>query len=120
MGSYGIGEVEELLGLPASTLRHWERVVPLLSPRKDPWGRRVYSESDLRILLRLRHLALDRGLGIGSAAEALLGELSAPEGELRSRLAEIRGELISLYFDNKSAGASLGRPSPEPNSSRRP
>lgn len=119
MGSYGIGEVEALLGLPASTLRHWESVVPILSPRKDAWGRRVYSESDLRILLRLRHLAQDRGLGIGAAAEALLEELGAPGGELRSRLAEIRGELIGLYFDNKTAGASLGRVFPDPRPSRR-
>lgn len=119
MGSYGMGEVEALLGLPASTLRHWESVVPLLSPRKDPWGRRVYSESDLRILMRLRHLALDKGLGIGTAAEVLLGELGAPEGELRSRLAEIRGELISLYFDNRTAGSSLGRGISDSRPSRR-
>lgn len=119
MGSYGIGEVEDLLGLPASTLRHWETVVPLLSPRKDTWGRRVYNESDLRILLRLRHLALDKGLGIGAATEALLQELGAPSGELRSRIAEIRGELIALYFDNKTAGVNLGHILPNTRPSRR-
>jgi DNA-binding transcriptional MerR regulator len=101
VAAYQIGEVEELLGLPASTLRHWEKVVPLLSPRKDEFGRRVYSDSDLRILLRLKHLAFDRGLGIGAAGEALLSELASPAGEGRATIAEVRGELIGLYFENK-------------------
>jgi DNA-binding transcriptional MerR regulator len=107
MAGYSMGEVEALLGLPASTIRHWEKVVPLLSPRKDSFGRRVFSEADLRILLRLRHLAFDRGLGIGGAGEAILLEAGSSEGdgsgELRARLAELRGELIGLYFAGRES-----------------
>ncbi len=109
MASFGIGEVEELLGLPASTLRHWERVLPLLEPRKDAFGRRVYSESDLRLLLRLKHLAQGRGLGIGAAGDALVAELAAANPETRARLAELRGDLIGLYFQSRASGRELGR-----------
>ncbi|MBL8966471.1 MAG: MerR family transcriptional regulator [Spirochaetaceae bacterium] len=109
MASFGIGEVEELLGLPASTLRHWERVLPLLEPRKDAFGRRVYSESDLRLLLRLKHLAQRRGLGIGAAGETLVAELAAANPETRARLAELRGDLIGLFFQSRSSGRELGR-----------
>jgi DNA-binding transcriptional MerR regulator len=93
-----MGQAERLLGLPASTLRYWEREICLIEPRKDAYGRRAYSEADLRLLLRLRHLALHRGLGLSAAGRALVSELSGPRPEARARIAAIRGELIALYF----------------------
>jgi DNA-binding transcriptional MerR regulator len=111
VASYSIGEVERFLGLPASTLRHWEKAFPLLSPRKDSFGRRVYSESDLRVLLRLRHLALERGLGITGAGEAFLAEMTAAssssEAELHALLQEVRGELIGRWFESRESLRSL-------------
>jgi len=98
MAAYTTGQAERLLGLPASTLRYWEREASILGPRKDAFGRRAYSEADLRLLLRLRHLALRRGLGLTAGARALVAELSGPAAEDRARLAELRGELIGLYF----------------------
>ncbi len=98
MASFTTSQAERLLGLPASTLRHWEREVSLVEPRRDAYGRRSYSEADLRILLRLRHLAVRRGLGLAAAGRALLAELAGPGPERRARVAELRGELISLYF----------------------
>lgn len=110
MAGFAIGEVEELLGLPASTLRHWERVLPLLSPRKDQGGRRVYSEAELRLLFRLRHLTRDRGLGLPEAAARLVEELAAETPEHRAGLAEARGELIRLWKRSReAAGAYLRR-----------
>ena len=111
MASYSIGEVERFLGLPASTLRHWEKAFPLLSPRKDSFGRRVYSESDLRVLLRLRYLAFDRGLGITGAGEAFLAEMAtsseSSEAELHAILQEVRGELIGKWFESRESLRSL-------------
>ncbi|HUW41505.1 MAG TPA: MerR family transcriptional regulator [Rectinemataceae bacterium] len=108
MASYGMGEVERLLSLPASTLRYWEREFSLLAPRKDQFGRRRYSESDIRLFLRIKHLALGRGLGLSAAAERLLSELGSPRSESRACLAELRGELIGLYFAALEAGRLLG------------
>ncbi len=92
--------VERLLGLPASTLRFWEKEVVFIAPRKDVFGRRLYSVSDTCILLRLKHLALVRGFGLGKAKKLLENELMHPDEELRAGLSEIRGTLASLYFDN--------------------
>jgi DNA-binding transcriptional MerR regulator len=107
MSGYSTWQAERILGLPSSTLRHWERVVSILEPRKDGYGRRVYSKSDLQLLLRLRHLSQRRGLGLSKASGVLLAELSGPRPEARARLAEIRGELISLYFDSLASAARL-------------
>jgi DNA-binding transcriptional MerR regulator len=107
VASYSTGEVERLLGLPASTLRHWEREVPLLAPRKDVFGRRLYSEADLRLILRLKHLALERGLGLSAARERLMDELSGPMPEERARIEELRGELIALLAKAGEVGRRL-------------
>lgn len=112
MAQRSIGDVEALLGLPATTLRYWEKAVPLLSPRKDEWGRRVYSEADIRVLLRLRHLVQYRGMAVSAAGEAIMAEGAALRGtgpleEFRARLAEIRGELIGLWFESAESGRSL-------------
>jgi DNA-binding transcriptional MerR regulator len=103
MGGFSIGEVEDLLGLPASTLRHWESVISILGPRKDNFGRRFYSEAEIRLLFRLKHLSQRRGLGLREAGETVLIELESPGAEARSRLAEIRGELISLWAASREA-----------------
>ena len=41
MAKLTIGEAEMLLRLPASTLRHWEKVLALVAPAKDNFGRRA-------------------------------------------------------------------------------
>ncbi len=107
MSGYTTRVVERLLGLPSSTLRHWEREVPLLQPRKDAFGRRIYSESDLRLILRLRHLAFDKGLGLSAAREMLERELTGPLPDERARIEEIRGELIALLAKAEEAGRKL-------------
>jgi DNA-binding transcriptional MerR regulator len=110
MSGYTTGKVERLLGLPSSTLRHWEREVPLIQPRKDAFGRRLYSEADLRLILRLKHFALDQGLGLSSARERLERELSGPLPDERARIEEIRGELIALLAKADEAGRRLNKP----------
>ncbi len=110
MSGYTTGKVERLLGLPSSTLRHWEREVPLIQPRKDAFGRRLYSEADLRLILRLKHFALDQGLGLASARERLERELSGPFPDERARIEEIRGELIALLAKADEAGRRLNKP----------
>ena len=109
MSGYTTGVVERLLGLPSSTLRHWEREVPLLQPRKDAYGRRVYSESDLRLILRLKHLALDKGFGLSAAREMLERELTGPMPDERARIEEIRGELIAILAKAEEAGQKLNK-----------
>ena len=47
MGGYTIGDVCRLLQVRAHVLRYWEREIPILSPRKDDFGRRVYTEADI-------------------------------------------------------------------------
>ena len=47
---YSIRETEKATGVPASTLRYWEKQFEQLSPRKDGHGNRYYTREDQEII----------------------------------------------------------------------
>ncbi len=96
MTGYTTGDVEGLLNLPASTLRFWEKEVPFLAPRKDVFGRRIYSSLDLCVLSRLKHLALERGYGLKAACSLIEKELISGDAGLRADIIELRTRFYSM------------------------
>ena len=111
MKGYSTGEVETMLGLPASTLRFWEKEVAILAPRKDVFGRRVYSPLDLCVLSRLKHLALDRGFGLKAACRAMELELLTGDPSIKADINEVRAGLFAL---RASLRTLAGPAKPEP------
>lgn len=54
--TYRIGEAAELLNLKTYVLRFWETEFPQLDPLRTEKGQRLYSERDIAVLRRIRHL----------------------------------------------------------------
>ena len=54
MAQYSIGQIEKITGVKPHVLRYWEEVIPSFTPRKEMSGRRIYSQKDLEIILRLK------------------------------------------------------------------
>lgn len=98
--TYTIGEVEELSGVKANILRYWESVIPGFAPRKDLGGRRVYTERDFEIVLRLKYLIYERKFTIEGARNEILHESQAYEihAEAMNTIRELRSELTQLYM----------------------
>ncbi len=96
MELYTIGEMEKLLGVKAYILRYWEREIPLISPRKDDYGRRIYDSADARLLIRLRYLLYIRKFTIEGAKNELLKERSGAQ-DLQSHIDALRTELLNAY-----------------------
>ncbi len=96
MKEYHIGEVCNLLDVKPHVLRYWEQEVPVVSPRKDSFGRRLYSERDLQILMRLKHLLYERGFTIEGARNLLIEEMAGENQNLRARIADIKNDLLLL------------------------
>ncbi|MDR0590159.1 MAG: MerR family transcriptional regulator [Spirochaetaceae bacterium] len=118
MTSYGIGEVEAILGLKDHVIRYWEQEIPLVQPKRDHFGRRAYSNRDLRILLRLKYLLYDRRFTLEGAREELFRELSGSSVDLRAHIDALRSELLELYFTVHAWGPDTrmpkkGNPPPE-------
>ena len=98
MASYGIGDLERLLRVKSHVIRYWEKEMPLIQPARDTYGRRVYSERDLQLLLRLRHLLYDRRFTIEGARVQIYQELAGEHQDLRALISAIRSQLLSLFF----------------------
>jgi DNA-binding transcriptional MerR regulator len=100
MSSYGIGEVEKLLGVKAHVIRYWEKEIPLVRSRRDSGGRRVYAKQDLLILFRLKHLLYKRRFTIQGAREQLFREYTGENAsqDLKASLEALRSELVDIYF----------------------
>ncbi len=62
---YQIATVARLTGLNEQNIRTWERRYSIVVPERTPTGRRLYSESDIELLILLRQL-VERGHSIGS------------------------------------------------------
>jgi MerR family transcriptional regulator, light-induced transcriptional regulator len=75
---YRVTAVQRMTGIPASTLRSWERRYGWPRPTRTPSGQRLYSDHDLAVI---RFLERRRAEGLPLAqATGLLGVDPAPDG----------------------------------------
>ncbi len=102
---YKVSEVAEIVGLPCSTLRFWEKKFTIIHPRRNKGGQRLYTPSDIEKIRMINFLVKEKGLKIDAAQEELrnnntgvsrrfeaIGRLRA----VRARLAGILDNLNSL------------------------
>jgi DNA-binding transcriptional MerR regulator len=104
MGSCGIGDAARLLRVKVHVIRYWEQEIPLIQPRKDSLGKRYYSDRDIQILLRLRHLLYERHFTVEGAREELYRELSGDYQDLRAQIAALRRDLLKVFYLVKPRG----------------
>lgn len=68
MRTYRIGVAAERAGLSEELIRAWERRYNVVTPSRTAGGYRVYTDADIALLRRLRHLT-EEGVAIGEAAD---------------------------------------------------
>ncbi len=73
-GKYRINAVAEMTGIPAATLRAWERRYGVPEPRRTESSYRVYSDSDIELIRRVRELC-DQGMAPSEAAKLVTADL---------------------------------------------
>ena len=100
MATYSIGEAEELTGVKSHILRYWEENIPGFGPRKDMGGRRVYTDRDIDLILRLKFLIYQKKYTIEGARSQLLQEMTDYDrnAETKDAIRELRATLTSLYM----------------------
>ena len=98
MASYNMSDLERLLRVKAYVIRYWEKEIPLIQPIRDTQGRRVYSDRDLQLLVRLKYLLYERRFTIEGARVQLYRELAGGHQDLRAGISALRSELLSLFF----------------------
>jgi DNA-binding transcriptional MerR regulator len=74
---YSISEVSRLTGLEPYVLRYWETEFDELRPQKNRAGNRIYSNKDIKFILRIKELLREQRYTIEGAKHILKDERSA-------------------------------------------
>ncbi len=93
---YSISEVAARTGLDPHVLRYWEGEFPLLQPRKNRSGRRVYTADDIATVERIQRLLRDDKYTIEGARQRLESEAAGEADALREQLVALRAFLRRL------------------------
>jgi MerR family transcriptional regulator/heat shock protein HspR len=84
---YVISIAARMIGCPAYTLRYYEKI-GIIEPQRTK-GRRVYSESDIALLRRVRTLVDD--MGVNLAGVEVIMRLMQRMAELQAKLRQCEG-----------------------------
>lgn len=95
MANYSIGQVEEITGVKSHVLRYWEEVIPGFAPQKDFGGRRVYSQKEVDMIIRLNFLINEKKFTIEGARDQLIAEsqIVSDNFDLMQNIQELRQDL---------------------------
>jgi DNA-binding transcriptional MerR regulator len=94
---YAIGEVSELVGVKPHVIRYWEEEIPFIAPQKSKSGRRMYTDREVQLLLRLKHLLYEKRFTIEGAREKIWTEAGSSQADLSARIAAVRSDLLSAW-----------------------
>ena len=100
MTTFSISEVEELTGVKQHILRYWEGTIPGFSVQKNIGGRREYTQSDLEMVMRLKHLILEKRFTTEGATKQILEDAKKKSEniEIVQEIHQARSELTDLYL----------------------
>ncbi|MBD3256844.1 MerR family transcriptional regulator [candidate division GN15 bacterium] len=96
---YSISEVSRLTGLEQYVLRYWEKEFPLLKPRKNRGGNRLYTVKEIELINRINYLRKEEGLTIAGARSKLMMKRSGEEKTAVVNKARARRLLSQLKQD---------------------
>lgn len=101
---YKISEVAEILDIPASTLRFWEKRFTVIKPRRSQTGLRFYTPSDIEKIRLVWFLVKDKGLKLEAAEAQLRNNRTnvSRRAQAIERLRTIRNTLQNLLDATKS------------------
>lgn len=96
---YTIGETADILSENVSCVRYWTGCFPSqLSPHRNAKGNRLYTETDIEALKRIKFLLKDRGLTIEGAQKALEADSASVDRRVKAieSLQKIREQLKEI------------------------
>lgn len=100
-----------MLGLEPYVLRFWETEFPQLEPIRTPKGQRLYTESHIRLIARIKTLLYEHGLTIEGARRKL-----DQDRHWMNMLTDIHSELLDIrrtLLSGPLIPLHASRPSPE-------
>lgn len=111
---YSISEVSKLTDLEQYILRYWETEFDQLKPSKNRAGNRIYTNKDIKLIIRIKKLLRDEKYTIEGAKKILeeVGTKTKPETKSTVKIAESElksesSKVIELKEEVRSLKADL-------------
>lgn len=95
---YRIGDVAEILNIPASTLRFWEKEFTIIKPTRNAKNTRLYTPKDIETIKMIHYLVKEKGLKL-DAAQAMIRRNRdgvSKRYEAIDRLKSVKAQLLQL------------------------
>ena len=95
---YKIGEVAEILGIPASTLRFWEKEFTIIKPKRNSKNTRFYTPEDVETIKMVYYLVKEKGLKLDAAQQQIrvTRHNVSQRSEVINRLKSVRNQLQDM------------------------
>ncbi len=95
---YKIKEVAEMFDLNISKLRHWEKEIKVLKPKRNDKKTRYYSQKDIEIIKQIKYLYEEEYLRLEGVNKKLLEKKDEVDRryEAYERLTNIRNRLQGI------------------------
>ncbi len=95
---YRIGDVAEVLGVPASTLRFWEKEFTIIKPKRNAKNVRLYTPKDIETIKMIYYLVKDKGLKLNAAQDEIRRNRDGVDKrfEVVEKLRHVKAELQGL------------------------
>ena len=95
---YKIGDVAEILNIPCSTLRFWEKQFTIIKPRRYGGNRRYYTNDDIEKIKMIPYLVKEKGLKLAAAEKQVSQNKQnvSRRHEVIERLKDIKSQLQSI------------------------
>ena len=95
---YKISDVAAILGIPATTLRYWEKEFTIIKPRRNAKNIRFYTPNDIETIRKVYYLVKEKGLKLDAAQEQIRRNRANVDKrfEVIERLKGIKQELLEL------------------------
>jgi DNA-binding transcriptional MerR regulator len=85
---YKASEVCEATGVQPYVLRSWEKEFPGIGVQKSPESTRLYRQSDVEQVLRIKQLVFGEGLTLAGARRRIEGDAPRPAEAIEAEIAE--------------------------------
>ncbi|MDX1707062.1 MAG: MerR family transcriptional regulator [Desulfobacterales bacterium] len=93
---FRIGEVSKIAQIPAYVLRFWESEFSRIRPKRTAAGQRLYSRTDIELILKIKTLLYEKKFTIQGARQHLSVRSRKNKASEQQLLADLHAELKSI------------------------
>lgn len=90
---YSISEVSKLTSLEQYILRYWETEFEQLRPSKNRAGNRIYTNKDIKLIIRIKNLLREEKYTI-EGAKKILNEVNDSEPQIITKKIQLKPPVI--------------------------